>query len=219
MQPPEDSVSKTPPLVLASTSSYRRQLLERLGLPFLTSRPDVDETARDGEDAQALSGRLAQAKAAAVAPMHPGGIIIGADQLASCAGRLLGKPGSPERAIAQLRSLSGARVIFSTAVHVMRAAAPQVPPAQAARRGNPAAAGPAETYLDTTTVYFRILDDAEIQRYIAHERPLDCAGSFKAEGLGISLFERIESQDPTALIGLPLIWLAGALRRQGFALP
>lgn len=204
----------TPRLVLASTSVYRRQLLERLGLPFATSRPEVDESARAGEDAQALTGRLARAKAEAVALQHPGSIIIGSDQLATCGGRMLGKPGSEERAVEQLRSLSGARVIFNTAVHVMHSGTSRARLVEGQQE-----TGLAETHMDTTTVYFRLLSDEEIQRYVARERPLDCAGGFKAEALGISLFERIESQDPTGLIGLPLIWLAGALRRQGFALP
>ena len=125
---------------------------------------------------------------------------------------MLGKPGSEERAVEQLRSLSGAHVTFNTAVHVMRSGTPRKRPVQEQRFL-------AETHMDTTTVYFRPLNDEEIQRYVARERPLNCAGGFKAEALGISLFERIESQDPTGLIGLPLIWLAGALRRQGFALP
>ncbi|AMN47275.1 septum formation inhibitor Maf [Steroidobacter denitrificans] len=201
-------------MILASTSPYRRQLLERLGLPFATRRPDVDESARPGEDAATLTGRLAQAKAEAVAQRQPDSIVVGSDQLATCAGRILGKPGSEGRAIEQLRSLSGTRVIFHTAVHVMHSGSPREQPAQGQWR-----AGPAETHMDTTIVHFRSLSDEEIRRYVAREHPLDCAGGFKAEGLGISLFERIESQDPTGLIGLPLIWLAGALRRQGFILP
>jgi len=214
LNPHDDPASGTPRLVLASTSIYRRQLLERLGLPFTTSRPDVDESARPGEDAQMLTRRLARAKAETVAQGQPGSIIIGSDQLATCGGRMLGKPGSEGCAVEQLRSLSGARVTFHTAVHVMHSGTPRTQPVR-----GPQEICLAETHMDTTTVYFRQLSDEEIQRYVARERPLDCAGGFKAEALGISLFERIESQDPTGLVGLPLIWLAAALRRQGFALP
>lgn len=211
---PLADVPGAPCLILASTSVYRRQLLERLGLRFATSRPEVDESARPGEDAQTLTGRLAQAKAEAVAQRHSDSVIVGSDQLATCDGRMLGKPGTEARAVEQLRSLSGARVTFYTAVHVMHSGTPQTRSAQ--ERQQPARA---ESHMDTTTVHFRSLSDEEIRRYVAREQPLDCAGGFKAEGLGISLFERIESQDPTGLIGLPLIWLAGALRRQGFTLP
>ena len=188
-------------LVLASTSAYRRELLARLRLPFDTRRPEVDETPRPGEAPVALVARLALAKAVAVAGREPDAWVIGSDQVAELDGAALGKPGGREGAIAQLASMSGRAVAFRTAVAV---------------------AGPGErrfTALDTTTVRFRKLKDDEIARYVDAEQPFDCAGSFKAEGLGITLFEAIESQDPTALVGLPLISTAGLLREAGFALP
>jgi septum formation protein len=189
-------------LVLASTSPYRRQLLERLGLPFTVAAPNVDEEPLPGESAVDLVQRLARAKAEAVARRHTNSLVIGSDQLALCGRDVLGKPGSGERAIAQLKSLSNQRVVFHTAVHVIDSTS-------YANQG----------HVDLTTVHFRQLSDAEIQRYVARDKPYDCAGGFKVEALGVTLFNRIESQDPTALIGLPLIWLAGALRKHGFALP
>lgn len=189
-------------LVLASTSAYRRELLARLGIAFTQVAPDVDESPRPGEAPAALATRLAQAKADAVAKAQPDAWVIGSDQVAELDGHPLGKPGGAERAIAQLRAMSGREVRFHTAVCV----------AGAARDASMA-------LIDTTTVRFRALDDAEIARYVAREKPFDAAGSFKAEGLGIALFDAIESQDPTALIGLPLIGTARLLRRCGFALP
>jgi septum formation protein len=188
-------------LVLASTSAYRRELLARLRLPFDAQRPEVDETAHPGETPATLVARLALAKAAAVTERQPDAWVIGSDQAAELDGAPLGKPGERERAIAQLASMSGRAVAFRTAVAVV---------------------GPNDrqfTALDTTTVHFRTLARDEIARYVDAEQPFDCAGSFKAEGLGIALFEAIESQDPTALIGLPLIATAGLLREAGFALP
>ena len=188
------------PLILASTSRYRRELLERLGLPFHVARPDVDESALAGERPDMLARRLARAKAQVLAARHPEAWIIGSDQVATLGGLALGKPGTRERAIGQLRAMSGIAVEFHTAVCVMRG----------------------ETCLeaiDMTRVTFRTLQDDEIGRYVDAEQPLDCAGSFKCEGLGISLFEAIESRDPTALVGLPLIALSGMLRQAGFALP
>lgn len=189
------------PLILASTSRYRRELLERLRLPFHVARPDVDETALPGEDAAALSTRLAKAKAAAIGASQPENWVIGSDQTAELDdGRILGKPGTREAAFAQLREMSGRAVRFRTAVCLLR--------------GEDCLQA-----LDTTTVCFRALDEVEIERYVDAEQPLDCAGSFKSEGLGIALFEAIETHDPTALVGLPLIALSGMLRQAGFALP
>ena len=185
-------------LVLGSTSPYRRELLARLGLPFRVAAPGVEEAPRAGEAPAVLAQRLAALKAAAVARAHPEDWVIGADQAADCEGALLGKPGTPERARAQLAACSGRVVTFHTAV-------------QLARHG-----APGEAHLDRTRVVFRRLSAAEVARYVELDSPLDCAGSFRAEGLGVALLERIESEDPTALVGLPLIWLAGALRRAGF---
>ena len=185
-------------LVLGSTSPYRRELLARLGLPFRVAAPGVEEAPRAGEAPAVLAQRLAALKAAAVARAHPEDWVIGADQAADCEGALLGKPGTPERARAQLAACSGRVVTFHTAV-------------QLARHG-----APGEAHLDRTRVVFRQLSAAEVARYVELDSPLDCAGSFRAEGLGVALLERIESEDPTALVGLPLIWLAAALRRAGF---
>lgn len=189
------------PLVLASTSRYRAQLLERLRLPFETARPEVDETPHAAEPPATLALRLATAKADAVARLRPQAVVIGSDQVASCDGRLLGKPGSRDAAIAQLQGMSGREVMFLTAVAVSCPGA---------------AAGQA---LDTTLVRFRPLSDDAIARYVDAEQPWDCAGSFRCEGLGIALFDAIESHDPTALVGLPLIATARLLRAAGFVLP
>ena len=188
--------------ILASTSPYRRALLERLRLPFDCEPPGCDEQRQPGEAADALAMRLARLKAEAVAAHRPGCIVIGSDQVAIRGEEVLGKPGSVERCIEQLRRSSGRDVTFLTAVHVIDG-----------RHGR------TESHLDRTRVVFRPLDDGEITRYVAADRPLDCAGGFKAESLGIALFERIESADPTALTGLPLVWLSGALRRAGIPVP
>ncbi|GAB6197311.1 Maf family protein [Lysobacter xanthus] len=190
-----------PRLVLASTSRYRRELLERLGHAFEAIAPGVDETAQVGEGPGALVERLARAKAAAVALAHPDAIVIGSDQLAEFDGRVLGKPGTPDRAVGQLVAMSGREVAFLTAVCVMRGERE------------------AGLHVDRTVVRFRTLSANEIERYVAREQPLDCAGSFKSEGLGITLFEAVETVDPTALIGLPLIATARLLRTAGIALP
>ena len=190
-----------PRLVLASTSRYRAELLARLRLPFDSVRPEVDETPLPGEPPASLALRLAAAKAGAIAALHADAVVIGSDQVASCDGRTLGKPGTREAAIAQLQAMSGREAVFLTAVAVA------VP------------GGRIETALDTTTVRFRPLTDDGIARYVDAERPLDCAGSFKCEGLGIALFEAIESRDPTALVGLPLIATARLLRGAGWSLP
>ncbi len=189
-------------IVLASTSLYRRQLLERLRLPFTVHSPGIDETPLPGEDVTALVHRLARLKAEAVAERYPDSLIIGSDQAATRGATILGKPGSAEAATAQLKASSGSQIAFLTAVHV-------IDPHHQRH----------EAHIDTTVVKFRALSDEEIARYVAAEKPLDCAGAFKAEALGISLFERIDSHDPTALTGLPLIWLAGALRRAGVLVP
>ncbi len=187
-------------LVLASTSRYRRELLARLGVRFETVRPEVDETPLEGEAPEALALRLAAAKALAVAAQRPGAWVIGSDQVADFDGRPLGKPGDRATAIAQLEAMSGRAVAFRTAVAV-------------------AADGAVATALDTTLVRFRRLDRDVIERYLDAERPFDCAGSFKSEGLGIALFDAVESRDPTALVGLPLIATARLLREAGLAVP
>ena len=191
----------TAPLVLASTSRYRRELLARLRLPFEVDKPDVDETPLAGEAPHDLALRLAMAKAEAVAALHPGSRVIGSDQVATFDGHLLGKPGHRSAAIDQLRRMSGREVVFLTAVAVAREDADTT------------------AEIDRTVVRFRSLSDDAIERYVDAEQPFDCAGSFKCEGLGIVLFEAIDSSDPTALIGLPLIATARLLRQAGFTLP
>jgi septum formation protein len=200
---------KSPPeLILASTSKYRRELLLRLGIPFSCAAPNIDESAQAGERASELVKRLAQQKALAVGAAHPAAWIIGSDQVAvrvddADGETILGKPGSAAACLEQLRGCSGRTVTFMTAVAVL----------QGGLEGN------AIEFTDSTRVMFRVLDDATIERYVSREMPLDCAGGFKSEALGITLFESIVSVDPTALIGLPLIRLAAALRTGGFALP
>ena len=191
-----------PRLILASTSPYRRALLARLGIAFECIAPDTDEAALPGESALALVQRLARSKAESVAALRPGCVVLGSDQVALRGADRLGKPGTVERCAGQLLQSSGREVVFLTAVHVVDG-----------RNGR------AESHLDRTVVRFRELDPAEIARYIEADAPLDCAGGFKAESLGIALFERIDSADPTALTGLPLIWLCGALRRAGILVP
>ena len=198
---------KSPPaLILASTSPYRRQLLERLRTPFTCSAPGVDETRRSGERPRDLVVRLARAKASAVALHHPDAWVIGSDQVAVRAGAqgeiILGKPGTEALCIEQLRASSGQTLSFLTAVAV------------AQHKGHVL-----HEFVDTTQVIFRTLDDATIARYVTREAPLDCAGGFKSEGLGITLCESIDSADPSALIGLPLIRLSSVLRSVGFELP
>jgi septum formation protein len=189
-------------LILASTSPYRRQLLARLGLAFDCVAPGADETRLPGEPAADMAVRLARLKAEAVAARHPGAIVIGSDQVALRGTDVLGKPGTVEKCREQLRQSSGREVVFLTAVHVIDGAT-----------------GRAESHVDRTTVRFRVLADDEIERYVERDQPLDCAGGFKAEALGIALFERIESVDPTGLTGLPLSWLCGALRRARVPVP
>jgi septum formation protein len=189
-------------LVLGSTSRYRRELLQRLHLPFDVAAPDVDETPQPGEAPDRLAQRLALAKAQAVAALHPEAVVIGSDQVADLAGEPLGKPGSHERATAQLRRMSGQTVVFQTAVAVVCAAT-----------------GYTRCELAPVRVVFRPLSDGEIERYLRIEQPYDCAGSAKSEGLGIALLERIDSDDPTALVGLPLIRTTRLLREAGLHLP
>jgi len=196
------SMSPPPPLVLASTSRYRAALLARLGVSFETVAPGVAEDALAGELPVDQARRLALAKAQAVAARYPQAVVIGSDQVAACQGRVLGKPGDAARAFSQLAFLSSQRAHFYTACAVL---------------GTPV--HPPLVHVDTTTVNFRPLSTAEIERYVAREEPYDCAGGFKAEALGITLFESLENTDPTALIGLPLIWLAAALRGAGYRLP
>jgi septum formation protein len=189
-------------LILASTSTYRRMLLERLGLEFQTLAPGVDEAHRALESPRERALRLATAKAEAVAARHPEAIVIGSDQVAMCGETVLDKPGDAARARAQLTRLSGTTTEFLTACCVLGRDAKFF-----------------ATHVDVTRVAFRTLSAEEIERYIAREQPLDCAASIKAESLGITLLERIDSCDPTGLIGLPLIWLAETLRRAGYRLP
>ena len=189
-------------LVLGSTSRYRRELLTRLGLPFTTEAPGVDEMPQNGESPRDLAVRLALAKARDVARRHPQAIVIGSDQVADLAGQPLGKPGNHERAVAQLRAMRGQTVIFQTAVSVVCQAT-----------------GFKQSDLAAVEVRFRALEDDEIERYLRAEQPYDCAGSAKSEGLGIALLDAILSDDPTALIGLPLIRTARLLRAAGLRLP
>ena len=191
-------MSTRPTLILASTSRYRRELLERLRLPFEVHAPDVDETPRPGEPPAALAQRLALAKAQAVSVRFPEAVVIGSDQVADLDGTPVGKPGAHKLAVAQLRAMRGRSVVFQTAVAVIRASTGYVGAA-----------------LAPVTVRFRALNDAEIEHYLTTEKPYDCAGSAKAEALGIALLETIDSDDPTALIGLPLIRTCALLRAAG----
>jgi septum formation protein len=185
------------PLILASSSAYRRALLERLRLPFACHSPNIDESAVPGERPQDLACRLASEKARAVAAHFPGATIIGSDQVACLGQQLLGKPGGYEPACQQLEACSGQQVAFFTALSVIDHA------------------GTEYSHLEPFTVNFRHLDAAQISAYVAAEKPYDCAGSFKCEGLGVVLFESLEGRDPTALEGLPLIALARMLRDIG----
>jgi septum formation protein len=193
-----------PRLILASSSAYRRELLGRLRLPFEAIAPDIDETPRPDETPEATALRLAREKAAAVARKHPGALVIGSDQVATLDGAQIGKPGDHARALAQLQAMRGRRVVFHTALCLWDG---RLAPADAD------AAAQAENV--QVFVTFRDLPDAELDAYLRIEQPYDCAGSAKNEGLGIALLERIDSSDPTALTGLPLIALTGMLRRAG----
>lgn len=196
------STLHTPHIVLGSTSRYRAELLRRLLPEFGQSAPGTNESPLPDEPAAVRALRLAIAKAEAVALEHPGALVIGSDQVAELDGRVLDKPGNAERARAQLAASSGREVHFHTALCLFDT--------RDGRR---------RTHVDHTHVRFRELGAAEIARYVEREQPLDCAGSFKCEGLGISLFEAIDSHDPSALIGLPLIALARLLREAGVELP
>ena len=185
-------------LVLASTSPFRKELLQRLNIPFETHSPDVDESRLSEESPEQLVYRLAEAKARAVASQRPGALIIGSDQVAVIDGEVLGKPGSHDKAHAQLASASGKRVTFLTGLCLLNSES-----------------GKAQTEVVPFSVHFRQLSDEQIDNYLHQEQPYNCAGSFKSEGLGISLFERLEGDDPNALIGLPLIRLIRMLENEG----
>ena len=187
-----------PPLILASTSKYRRELLARLQLPFDTVSPEVDEVPLAGEAPRDLALRLAIAKALAVAATHPLALVIGSDQVAHCEGRIMDKPGNHERATGQLRFMRGKETWFDTGLALVNAASGRV-----------------QSEVVRIRVVLRNLSDAEIEAYLQKEQPYDCAGSAKSEGMGIALMEKLEGDDPTALIGLPLIALSHMLRAEG----
>ncbi|WP_273204976.1 Maf family protein [Marinobacter subterrani] len=187
------------PLLLASSSPYRKQLLERLGLPFDCASPDIDETAMQGETGEVLATRLAETKARALKERFPGHWIIGSDQVACMPdGSVLSKPGNHEQAKGQLRQSSGQRVLFLTGLALLDSDS-----------------GKVERLCEPYSVLFRPLTDQEIDTYLHREQPYDCAGSFKMEGLGITLFDALEGRDPNSLVGLPLIALNDMLRRWG----
>ncbi len=187
-------------LILASTSPFRRELLARLALPFTIQAPDTDETRRPGESAPALVARLARAKAEAVAMREPNALLIGSDQAAVLENDILGKPGNHANALTQLRRASGRTVSFHTGLCLLDSASGQY-----------------QVAIETFRVVFRTLSETQIEHYLRREQPYGCAGSFKAEGLGIALFERLEGDDPTGLIGLPLIRLTRMLEAAGVA--
>lgn len=189
-----------PVVVLASGSRYRRELLGRLLPAFEVEPPAVDESAQPGEAAAALAARLARLKARNVAARRPGCFVIGSDQVAECAGRILGKPGTTAGARAQLGQCAGRPLVLHTAVALL---GPD---------------GSLLEHLDRSSLQFRALDAGEIERYVERDQPLDCAGAFRFESLGIALFSHVDTGDPTAIQGLPLLWLADALRRSGLAL-
>ena len=190
------------PLLLASSSIYRRDLLARLRLPFNCSSPDIDESHRPGESARELVERLSLEKARALADSHPGHLIIGSDQVAVLNGHIIGKPHTFDKARQQLMDASGASVTFLTGLTLLNA-----------RTGNH------QTDCIPFTVHMRTLDTEQIERYLRAEKPYDCAGSFKAEGLGVSLFQRTEGDDATSLVGLPLIRLIDMLLTEGVIIP
>ncbi|MFR9718234.1 Maf family protein [Aeromonas diversa] len=189
-------------VILASTSRYRAALLAKLGMSFDTEAPDVDERPQPNEGATELVLRLAIDKARAVAADRDHGLVIGSDQVCVCDGRILGKPGNFENALAQLNAAQGQSVIFYTGLCVINAATQEV-----------------HSLVEPFTVHFRSLDDEALTRYLLAETPYDCAGSFKSEGMGIALFRALEGRDPNALIGLPLIGLVELFERHGFSLP
>jgi septum formation protein len=189
-------------LVLASSSPFRRSLLQRLGLPFESANPEVDETPQANEKPEQTASRLALAKAQAVAVRFPGALIIGSDQVAVCDGVILGKPGTHGNAVTQLRMVRGNSAAFYTALCLLNSAT-----------------GSSQSALAVNTVFFRDYSDDDIERYLQREQPYNCAGSAKAEGLGIVMIARMQGDDPNALIGLPLIELTSMLRREGVAIP
>jgi MAF protein len=191
-----------PELVLGSTSPFRRELLEKLGLPFATAAPDVDESRREGETPEQLVVRLAEAKARTVAAQHPAALIIGSDQVACVDGEILGKPGNRDKAIAQLASMAGKTVEFHTGLCLYNSEKERV-----------------QVLCEPFRVHFRQLNTGQIERYVDHEQPFNCAGSFKSEGMGITLFRKLEGDDPNALVGLPLIRLVEMLEKEGIELP
>ncbi len=195
---PKSASNSQPHLILGSTSMYRRELLTRLRVPFDVVSPNVDETSLSGETPRDLALRLALAKANAVAALHPDAVVIGSDQVADLDGEPLGKPGTHERATQQLQRMRGKSVIFQTAVAVVCQAS-----------------GFEQVELSAVNVTFRDLSDFEIESYLRAETPYDCAGSAKSEGLGIALLQAIHSDDPTALIGLPLIRTCQMIRAAG----
>ena len=201
--PPAPSSPSLPRLILGSSSRYRKELLSRLDIPFEVMVPDIDETPAPGESPEATALRLAREKARAVALLAPGALVIGSDQVATLDGEQIGKPGNHQNALEQLRKMRGRRVIFHTALCLWDG-----------RQSEPEAAAQIENI--QTFVTFRDLPDAELEAYLYIEQPYDCAGSAKNEGLGIAILEKIESTDPTALTGLPLITLTSMLRRAAF---
>lgn len=198
--PASEQPSPHPALILASSSPYRAEMLERLGLAFSSVTSGIDETAGPDESPEALARRLALDKALHVARQRPEALVIGADQVAVLNGRVLGKPGSRERAIAQIRDMSGNAVEYLSGIALV---------------------GPGQQRLDvvSTRLQYRQLTQSEIERYVDRDQPLDCAGGMRSEGLGISLLESLSSDDPTALIGMPLIRIARWLRENGYQIP
>lgn len=186
------------PIVLASSSRYRRQLLQKLGLEFITASPNIDETPLPNETAQQLTARLAEAKAQVLVAAHPDALIIGSDQVCCFKEQILGKSGNRANAIAQLSLLNGQSACFMTGLCLFNAAT-----------------GNKQILVDEFRVHFRQLTPAQIAFYVDQEQPFDCAGSFKSEGLGITLFKRLEGDDPNSLVGLPLILLSEMLRQEG----
>jgi len=196
-----NSTTTRPPLILASTSPFRRELLERLDIPFTTAAPEIDESAHPDEKPSALVRRLSEAKARAIGATCKG-LIIGSDQVATTGDDILGKPGTHEKAVEQLKYLSGKRVCFLTGLCLLNTETDT-----------------ADVEVVPFTVQFRQLEERQIENYLRADKPYNCAGSFKSEGLGITLFERMEGDDPTALVGLPLIKLTTMLHTSGITLP
>ncbi len=192
----------TQKIVLASTSIFRKQLLEKLQLSFITASPDADETAHANESPEDLVQRLSVAKAQAIANAYPDCLIIGSDQVACIDGKILGKPGNFDNALEQLRAASGKTVTFYTGLTLLNSKS-----------------GVTQTVCETFNVHFRQLSDAQISRYLQLEQPYNCAGSFKSEGFGIALFDKLQGDDPNSLIGLPLIRLVRMLDKEGVSIP